>query len=190
MKIRTDFVTNSSSSSFTLEIRFDMKNGKSIVFEDTGGNPEGDRGKYFIFDAVATVSPKQLGTVENVEELIQLLTNGIIDYNKWAEDDDPWKDEEDEPTEPKRKIFEDPESKASSFVRKIKQAAKTMDDIISITIAGKEDQGDAFYYRTYSYDRETGQYTGIQQGKPIVWSEAHCGDLLFSDKNTCQFVVE
>ena len=185
MKFRRDFVTNSSSSSFVLEIRFDMKDGKVVEFEDMGGTPEGDEGKFFKHDAVAKVSPKQLGTASNMDELIKLLMDGVIDYNKWAEDPDAWHEEGETP-QAERKIF----STRSKFIRSIKQAASSMDDIRSITIAGKEENCGTQYHRIYTYDRETGQYTGIQKGKPITWAEGHCGNVVFSDANTCMISFE
>ena len=47
MKIRTDFVTNSSSSSFVLEIFISLENDSGILFHGNGGTPECGREDYF-----------------------------------------------------------------------------------------------------------------------------------------------
>ena len=173
MKIRTDFVTNSSSSSFTLEIRFDLKNGNKLVFEDTGGTAEGDRGEHFIYDAVANVSPKQLGTARDVDELIRLLTDGIIDYEETGEI-------------PKRKIFEDTKSKAYRFIKKLKKEVKSMDDIRLIKISGDEFNYGTNYTRIYMFDRDAKRYYGLRQGDDFVNVDGtRGGDLQFSDADKC-----
>lgn len=173
MKIRTDFVTNSSSSSFTLEIQFDLKNGNKLVFEDTGGTAEGDRGEYFIYDAVANVSPKQLGMAKDVDELIRLLTDGIIDYEETEEI-------------PKRKIFEDTKSKAYRFIKKVKKEIKSMDDIRLIKISGDEFNYGTNYTRIYMFDRDTKRYYGLRQGDDFVNVDGtRGGDLQFSDADKC-----
>ena len=46
MKIRTDFVTNSSSSSFVLVIRIGLKNGEVLKFIGDGGVSENDETYY------------------------------------------------------------------------------------------------------------------------------------------------
>ena len=40
MKFRTDFVTNSSSSSFVVQIQVHLKDGRVIDYQETGGDGE------------------------------------------------------------------------------------------------------------------------------------------------------
>ena len=86
MKIRTDFVTNSSSSSFVLEICIELTDGKGLMFKANGGTAETGIIDYFWSDATVTVSPKQLGTAKSVQELIELLKNGV--YDGWVSQND------------------------------------------------------------------------------------------------------
>lgn len=177
MKIRTDFVTNSSSSSFVLEIGFYLKNGKVVSFQANGGTPESGRIDYFECDAVVKVSPKELGTAGSVEEMIQLLTDGVVD--------DYWEDS--------TKIFENPEPhesdafggelggefNAGDFIDEIRENITSMDDIERVVITGNEYNYEE-YLRTFSYNRTTGEYTGEIEGDYIECDGSSGGDLAFS----------
>lgn len=76
MKIRTDFVTNSSSSSFVLEIRIELKNGEVLKFTGEGTTGEWDAPYYGI---TARKSPEELGKSENIDVLIRALKNSVVE---------------------------------------------------------------------------------------------------------------
>ena len=132
MKIRNDFVTNSSSSSFVVEIGFELKDGRCLVFSGNGATGESGVIDYFEGDAIVTVSPRQLGMAKNIEDLIKLLTDGVIsnDFN-----------EEIKIFEKSRKIENDSGDEINDpydFIKELRSEVKSIDEIQSITISGNE----------------------------------------------------
>lgn len=177
MKIRTDFVTNSSSSSFTLEIGFKLVNGKTVSFCAHGGDDEAGVIDYFYSDAVVTVSPKELGTANSVEEMIKLLTDGVVD-DDWDEGIKIF-----EKSNPIENEYEETHD-AYDFITEIRSEIKRMDDIETITISGNEENYES-YYRSYTYNRKTGQYTGVVEGEEFEKDGSSGGDLRF-DTSGCE----
>lgn len=176
MKIRADFVTNSSSSSFTLMIWFDLIDGTRVQFDAHGGT-EGGRIDYFDSDAIVKVSPKQLGNAKNIDELIKLLEDGVVEGWDGSKIFDK--------SRPVKVDWSGKEYDAFDFILEIRENIQSMDQIEEIVISGDEENYDDYYNRIYIYNLKTKAYTGVVDGCDFDKDGSSGGDLRFTDLHLC-----
>ena len=158
MKIRTDFVTNSSSSSFVLVIRIGLKNGKVLKFIGDGGIGEGGE-KYY--QLMMSKSPRDLAENPDIDALIQMLKESV-----YEERDD----------ETQKPVFTD----ESELIRKLRNL-DSMDDIEKISVNGDlfGFSGERKYSHTTYYLSEKIAVVD-EGGAPRIVSEGTGGDLAFA----------
>ena len=203
MKIRKGFVTNSSSSSFLLVYRIDLKDGNSIEYEETGCDGQGDP---LVGELYVTKSPKEIGKSRNINEMVKKLQRSvhaedwgdplvylfdendkviknIVDNEKPNIDENYCDDYEMEWEEREKRAH----LKAIQFIEKIKNI-KSIKDIKKISITGNEYNYDE-YFRTYTYDLETGEYTKTIFGDPMEVDGSSGGDLIFIDDFEAKYEI-
>ncbi len=164
MKIRTDFVTNSSSSSFIIETTFVLKNG-GIINRSYIGDDEGNE-KYRNIGVIH--SPREMGQCKSVEELIELLGNSFVQGIDWS----------------KPRGF-----KPGALIKEVKSNIKSMDDVQEVIITGtQKGRHGGFWTRRYSYNTETDEYKLTIEGASFE-SEGRGGDIRF-DHSENQFESE
>ena len=159
MKFRTDFVTNSSSSSFVLVVRITLKNGKVLKYSEEG---EPECGIYP--SIVANASPEKLGQSGSVEELISALKTSIVQEGG---DED-------------RAILRDNDT----IIKQLRKV-RSMDEIDKITINGDlYGRGGEQQYRHYTYYRDIEMQVYDEGGVEPVNEEGSGGRIAFFDTGT------
>ena len=157
MKIRTDYVTNSSSSSFIVQVKIKTYDGRVFGWK-AGANEEGG---YYYNSLTVLRSPAELAKVSSIDELIDML-NDSIKNNYWDEDD--------------------PGESADAGDEIYGLESISMNDIKRIEITGNR-RGSEDYYRSFVFDKETNEYFVDVYGYDYEINGGSGGDLVFDDES-------
>ena len=169
MKIRSDFVTNSSSSSFTITLDIKLKDGKVLRFCD---GRDGDDGAIF-----GKLYPAELAAQKSIEDLIALLRKNVYLYDNYLDEGKIYPFDPESPLYPADYDDNAPEKMVNAL-----RELKGMEDIASITVEGMEEyaNGEEPWTQTWSYDMETGEESFTEEGERLTDYDGGSGGSLNS----------